>query len=195
MECLSPTHVPMIVQSGPGQDWTKQHILGEQLRLNRTKQPLPTPFIRNPALNMKSWSNRQNTGRRAVLHIPSSQPGARVGKAALKTPMKDTKSNKEWEDLLKKSLGNLQGLYAKMEAPPAPRSQVIGDRLSKPDQTGLDRTEMVSRALQAAVGSAPFTDESDSSGTEESYGSEDIPATPDTIRTNGDAVIDPRLFE
>ncbi|PSR80420.1 hypothetical protein BD289DRAFT_490770 [Coniella lustricola] len=215
MECISPSHVPMIVHSGLGQDWTKQHMLGEQLRLACAKQQVLSPTLPQSAIAttttttssssssipMKTWDTRQtNAGRRTILYIPGASLCPRIEKhIAYKTPTKSAKTAKDWEQLLKTSLSGLQGLYAKLEQPPAPKAQRLADRLPKPDMAGMDRAEMVSRALQAAIGcvSAPSQQdlyEGDSTGTEYSYSSEDAPATPDTIRTNDHVDIDPRLL-
>lgn len=193
----------MIVASGPGQDWTTQHMFGEQLRLACAKQQVVSPTLpQTTAVPMKTWANRQsNAGRRTILYIPGAKLCPRIEKPlAYKTPTKNTKSTKEWEQLLKTSLNGLQGLYTKLEQPPAPKARRLADRLPKPDMAGMDRAEMVSRALQAAIGCATLPGqqdiyEGDSTGTEYSYSSEDAPATPDTVRTSEHVDVDPRLLE
>lgn len=204
MECIS-THpyAPIIVQPESGNDWTQQHILGEQLRLGQAKR---SPSMRiDHGVHMKQWATRQSTSQRAALHIPSSQLKVQKPTQPLKTPTKiNERSKEEWEDMLKTSMSSLQSAYSKMEleVPPAPKSRTLGDRMHKPSVAGRDRTEIASRALQVAAGCSMFSafnqmdiSDAESSGTEDSYGSDYAPATPaDTVRTSEDMDIDPRLF-
>lgn len=202
MECIS-THpyAPIIVQPESGHDWAQQHILGEQLRLGQAKQSPPSLRVDN-GVPMKQWATRQSTSHRAVLQIPDSQLRVPKPTQPLKTPTKtNERSKEEWEDMLKTSMATLQGAYSRMEVPPAPRSRSLGDRLHKPSVAGLDRTEIASRALQVAAGCSMFSalsemdlSDAESSGTDDSYGPDDAPRTPDTVRTSEDMNIDPRLF-
>lgn len=228
MECISTSFAPIIFQPESGQDWAQQHIFGEQLRLEQTKQPSATTTTttnNNIIINKKTkqWSPRQCAGRTRhtnTLQIPSAAHPRGVqkpGGPALKTPVKTgERSREEWEALLTSSIAGLRGAYERLEPPPAPRRQSLGGlhrpQPDRPDLAGLDRAEVASRALQAAAGChvmfpAQMTtttmmvgvdrlDDADdgssdagSSGSEDSCGSEDAPATPCE-----EMQIDPRLF-
>lgn len=204
MECISSTYTPLIVQSDlSGQDWTQQHILGEKFRLGEAKQPQEPLSLEKKALHMRSWTSRQSNSRRStnLFQISGTQSRARVEKPSytLKTPIQfnTTRPRKDWEELLKSSIATLQGAYKRMETPVVQTSETLGARLPQSHLTGLDRTEIASRALQVAAGCAMFSadyDDGSSSGSEDSYGSDGAPDTPQTIQTNKDVHIDPRLF-
>lgn len=142
MECISTSYAPMIVQPDSGHDWAQQHILGEQYRLDHTKQQQPPSFSFSPSSprsdetstntnttlspKQRSSPHRQGAGRRALplplpLPLPTSAAQQSLGggvqkKPVLKTPVKTTdRTRDEWEALLTQSIASLRGAYARME--------------------------------------------------------------------------------
>lgn len=226
MECISTSFAPIIVQPDSGSDWAQQHILGEHIRLEQTKQttisssPLPSASI-SPA-SPRQMSPRQGAGRLRIvannntLQIPTSTTThdgvQKPARPALKTPVKTgERTREEWEALLTGSIATLRCAYDRLEPPPAPRRQSLGEQ--RPDLVGLDRAEIASRALQAAAGchvmfpaqmmtmqmmgclgrgadvDGDSASDAGSSVSGDSLMSEDAPATPCE-----EMQIDPRLF-
>lgn len=199
MECITIA-TPFIAHPDSDRDWDDQAVF----RLPQVKQPtLYMPLTRNAPVDTKRRQVR-HVRRHTVQNIRISSAGiqkrVRFDRAAVMKPTtkggsNNTKTKKEWEDLLTSSLEGLQGLYSKMDHSnkPTEKSPVLGDRLPKPDLL-LDRTDMAFRALQIASGSpvSPSqyqTEEYDgdmSSGSEDSLDSYDTevesPATPRSAR-------------
>lgn len=210
MECISN---PIIAHPESDRDWDDQHVY--HLVVD-TKHPTPVvPLTRNAPVETKRRQVR-HMRRHTVQNIKFAGMPKRVrfDRSAITKPSsgsaKNTKSRKEWEDLLKFSIEGLQGIYNKMgtssttattttttatptsTTPSAVQtSPVLGDRLPKPDLSGMDYTSMAFRAMQIACNSNPISssqyqaeeyDGDMSSGSEDSFDSYDTevdsPATP-----------------
>lgn len=219
MECITISTPLIVAHPDSDRDWVDHHHDDHHqsvFRLPSVKQPAPymMPLSRNAApvvlpvdtgkrrqvrhmrrhtvQNIRMTSNagiqkRVRFDRSAPLMKPSSSPKNN----------NNTKSRKEWEDLLKSSIEGLQGLYNKIETPVVKSSPVLADRLPKPDLScAIDHANMAFRALQIASGNSVSpsqyqTEEYDgdmSSGSEDSFDSYDTeaesvsPATPRSAR-------------
>lgn len=206
MECITPTFAPFIVEQDSEHHWTQQHAFGEQLHQAQTKQPLLSHS--NALPKRKQWpsshqqptkhqplSSRRNSNSNSNLFLQIPKHSSGVQKVV--TPTK-AKSPLEWEALLRTSLNDLRGAYAKMEVPAAPKQPQYSLSSERPDFSGFNRIQMASRAMQMAAGfnsrgrrdlSAEY--DSESSGSEAEV---EAPATPVSVETGMMMMIDPQLF-
>lgn len=206
MECITPTFSPFIVEQDSEHHWTQQHAFGEQLHQAHAKQPLLShsnvlpkrkqwPSSHQQPIKDQPLSSRRssNSNSNLFLQIPKHSSGVQK----VVTPTK-SKSPVEWEALLRTSLNNLQGAYANIQVPAAPRQPQRKMSSERPDFSGFDRIQMASRAMQMAAGfnsrgrrdmSAEY--DSESSGSEADV---EAPATPVSVETGVMMNIDPLLF-
>lgn len=116
-----------------------------------------------------------------------------------RSAVEKSRSNSDWEHLLRSSLQSLQGLYQKMDAPIVPKSQVLGVRFPL-SLVENDPGTVASKAIHHASGccSEGGVDEDDgynssSSTTEylsDSDNNSEGPATPDATQIDEEIDID-----
>lgn len=211
MECIATSYAPLIVEPDSANDWTKQHVLSEQLRQAEHKQPTTTnnnlstsstitttiTTKRLSAAHPPLPSKRQRTqnNNHLLLHIPG--PTSRVHKYVVTPTKTPTKSPQEWAALLHSATQTLQSIYANnnnnmLAAPAAPRRAPMAER---PEFEGLDRVQLASRAMQMAAGFHHAADSSDDGEYSSASESEvEAPATPMGVGEGVMMDIDPQLF-
>lgn len=209
MEFVNHPSTFFIADAGSEQDWARQHV-AEQIHMTDSKGSGLLPLRRRSAVALKRRASSD------VRHRPESSPsGVSKRRRAerpihiINKPMSPTdkaKSAGDWEQMLKLSVNNLQGLYATMmdqtKAPAAGR--LLGDRFPQ-RLADSDRDLIASRAIHHAAGccSEGGLDEDDacssSSGedtadwAETDSSSDDQPATPDTTQMDEDSDVDGEL--
>ncbi|KAJ4413466.1 hypothetical protein N0V82_008540 [Gnomoniopsis sp. IMI 355080] len=212
MECIATSYAPLIVEPDSANDWTKQHVLSEQLRQAEHKQPTTTnnslsttsSTITNTTKRLSAAhppppSKRQRTQNNnlLLLHIPG--PTSRVHKYVVTPTKTPTKSPQEWAALLHSATQTLQSIYANnnnnniLAAPAAPRRAPIPER---PEFEGLDRVQLASRAMQMAAGFHHHAVDSSDDGEYSSASESEVeaPATPMGVDEGVMMDIDPQLF-
>ncbi|KAL1861387.1 hypothetical protein Daus18300_008918 [Diaporthe australafricana] len=209
MEFARHPSAPLIADVGSEQDWSRQHV-AEQIHMADSKGSGFLPLRRRSVVALKRRAGSD------VKHRPENSPSGvskrrRVDRPTSNiivnnrplSPADKAKSAADWEKMLKLSINNLQGLYAKMDSPGSATGRLLGDRYPQ-RLSDSDSCLMASRAMHHAAGccseggldededySSSSTDmvdwaESDSS-------SDDQPATPDTAQMDEDSDVDGEL--
>lgn len=206
MEFANHPSTPFITDAGSEQDWARQHVV-EQIHMTDSKGSGLLPLRRRSAVALKRRASSD------VRHRPENGPSGVSKRRRVQRPIHiinkpispadKAKSAGDWEQMLKLSVNNLQGLYAKMvDNTPAPGAgRLLGDRFRQ-RLADSDRGLMASRAMHHAAGccSEGGLDEdeagSSSSGedtadwAETDSSSDDQPATPDTAQMDEDSDVD-----
>lgn len=205
MEFANHSSAPLIADAGSEQDWARQHV-AEQIHMADSKGPGLLPLRRRSVVALKRRASSD------VRHRPENGPSGvskrrRVDRPITTTtkplsPADKARSAGDWEQMLKLSVNNLQGLYAKMGNTSAPATgRLLGDRFPQ-RLADSDRGLMASRAMHHAAGccSEGGLDEDDSysSGSGEDMAdwaetdssSDEQPATPDTAQMDEDSDVD-----
>lgn len=207
MEFANHSSTPFIADAGSEQDWARQHVAG-QLHMADPKGSGLLPLRRRSAVALKRRASSD------VRHRPENGPSGVSKRRRVDRPINVTnkplspadkaRSAGDWEQMLKLSVNNLQGLYANMGNTPAPATgRLLGDRFPQ-RVADSDRGLMASRAIHHAAGccSEGGLDEDDdayssSSGEEDmadwaetDSSSDDQPATPDTAQMDEDSDVE-----
>lgn len=205
MEFANHSSAPFIADAGSEQDWARQHV-AEQIHMADPKASGLLPLRRRSAVALKRRASSD------VRHRPENGPAGVTKRRRVDrslnivnkptSPADKAKLAADWEQMLKLSLNNLQGLYANMGNTSAPATgRLLGDRFPQ-RLTDSDRGLMASRAMHHAAGccSEGGLDEDDafssSSGedmadwAETDSSSDDQPATPDTAQMDEDSDVD-----
>jgi hypothetical protein len=211
MEFANHPSVPFIADAGSEQDWARQHV-AEQIHMAEPKGSALLPLRRRSVVALKRRAGSD------VRHRPDSstsgvnkrrrveRPAHYISNKPISTADK-VRSAGDWEQMLKLSTNNLQGLYAKMmDKTPAPGvGRLLGDRFPQRVAEG-DRGMMAARAMHHAAGccSEGGADEDEGEGEDETEAglsssgeetadwaemdssSDDQPATPDTAQMDDD---------
>ncbi|POS72788.1 hypothetical protein DHEL01_v208817 [Diaporthe helianthi] len=201
-----PSSTPFIADAGSEQDWARQHVT-QQIHLTESKGSGLLPLRRRSAVALKRRASSD------VRHRPENSSSGVSKRRRVERPIRITnkpmspgdraKSAADWEQMLKLSTNNLQGLYARMiDNNPAPAAGLLlGDRFPQ-RLADSDRNLMASRAMHHAAGccseggldeddacsSSSGEDTADCSETDSS--SDDQPATPDTAQMDEDSDVD-----
>lgn len=209
MEFANHPSTFFIADAGSEQDWARQHV-AQQIHMTDSKGSGLLPLRRRSVVALKRRASSD------VRHRPESSPSGVSKRRRVERPVHiinkpmspadKAKSAGDWEQMLKLSVNNLQGIYAKMmdqtTAPAAGR--LLGDRFPQ-RLADSDRDLMASRAMHHAAGccSEGGLDEDDafssSSGedtadwAETDSSSDDQPATPDTTQMDEDSDVDGEL--
>ncbi|ROW04951.1 hypothetical protein VPNG_07030 [Cytospora leucostoma] len=195
MDFPSSTPNPMILHPGHERQWDHEHVLEDTLRWTETKQADSFPLRRSSVLSIKRRASQPDVLRRV-------EKRQRINKPVITTKQRSlsekSKSTADWEHLLKSSLQSLQGLYAKIDVPAAPKSQMLGDMIPV-RLVNHDPALMASKAMHHAAGccneggSSEESYDSSSSEAEDSSDSDDAfdgPATPNASRFDEHVDID-----
>lgn len=207
MEFANQSSAPFIADAGSEQDWARQHV-AEQIHMTDSKGPGLLPLRRRSAVALKRRASSD------VRHRPENGPAGvskrrRVDRPVTVanqplSPAEKAKTAVDWEQMLKVSVNNLQGLYAKMGNTSAPAmGRLLGDRFPQ-RLADSDRGLMASKAMHHAAGCCSeggLEDEEDGScwpGSGEDWAetdssSDDQPATPDTAQMDEDSDADGEL--
>ncbi|KKY32786.1 hypothetical protein UCDDA912_g07274 [Diaporthe ampelina] len=208
MEFSSHSSAPFIADAGSEQDWARQHV-AEQLHMTDPKGSGLLPLRRRSAVALKRRASSD------VRHRPENGPAGiskrrRVGRPIniINKPLgpaDKAKSAGDWEQMLRLSVNNLQGLYAKMGNTPAPATgRLLGDRFPQ-RLADSDRGLVASRAMHHAAGCcseggldeddaySSTSDEDMASSADSDSSSDDQPATPDTAQMEEDSDVDVEL--
>lgn len=206
MECIATSYAPLILEPDSTSDWTKQHVLSEQLRQAEHKQPTTTTTTTSTSTTSTTASKRLSTHPHSAskrprhhhhnqLHIPNPTT-SRLHQPILITPTNPLpppppKSPQHWADLLASATTTLHSLYAHLPPPPpAPKARRSAPPLPE-FAAGLDRVQLASRAMQMAAGFAAHDEDDESSGSESEV---EAPPTPVGVAEGVMMEIDPRLF-
>lgn len=208
MEFANHSSAPFIADAGSEQDWARQHV-AQQIHMADSKASGLLPLRRRSVVALKRRASSD------VRHRPENGPSGvskrrRVDRPITTvtkplSPADKARSASDWEQMLKLSVSNLQGLYANMgnTSAPAP-GRLLGDMFPQ-RLADSDRGLMASRAMHHAAGccSEGGLDEDDryssSSGedmadwAETDSSSDDQPATPDTAQMDEDSDVDGNL--
>ncbi|KAG8156386.1 hypothetical protein KVR01_013727 [Diaporthe batatas] len=209
MEFANHPSAPFIADAVSEQDWARQHV-DQQTHMTDSKGSGLLPLRRRSAVALK---RRASSDAR---HRPEDSPSGVSKRRRVERPVRVTskplspadraRSAADWEQMLKLSTNNLQGLYAgMMDKNPAPAAGLLlGDRFPQ-RVADSDRNLMASRAMHHAAGccSEGGLDDDDacssSSGedtadwAESDSSSDDQPATPDTAQMDEDSDVDGEL--
>lgn len=205
MEFANHSSAPFIADAGSEQDWARQHV-AQQIHMADSKASGLLPLRRRSVVALKRRASSD------VRHRPENGPSGvskrrRVDRPITTvnkplSPADKARSAGDWEQMLKLSVSNLQGLYANMGNTSAPATgRLLGDMFPQ-RLADSDRGLMASRAMHHAAGccSEGGLDEDDryssSSGedmadwAETDSSSDDQPATPDTAQMDEDSDVD-----
>lgn len=207
MEFSNHPSTPFIADAGSEQDWARQHV-AQQIQMTDSKGSGLLPLRRRSAVALKRRASSD------VRHSPENSTSGVSKRRRVERPVRivnkpmspgdRARSAADWEQMLKLSTTNLQGLYARMmDKSPAPAAgPLLGDRFPQ-RLADSDRDLMASRAMHHAAGccSEGGLDEDDdacssSSGedaadwAETDSSSDDQPATPDTAQMDEDSDVD-----
>lgn len=210
MEFANHSSAPFIADAGSEQDWARQHVAG-QMHMADSKGSGLLPLRRRSAVALKRRASSD------VRHRPENGPSGVSKRRRVDRPINVTnkplspadkaRSAGDWEQMLKLSANNLQGLYAKMGNTTAPATgKLLGDMFPQ-RVADSDRGLMASRAMHHAAGCCSEggldedEDEDDacpsSSGEEDmadwaetDSSSDDQPATPDTAQMDEDSDVE-----
>ncbi|KAI3399473.1 hypothetical protein diail_6735 [Diaporthe ilicicola] len=209
MEFAHHSSAPLIADVGSEQDWSRQHV-AEQIPMSDPKGSGLLPLRRRSVVALKRRASSD------VRHRPENGPAGvskrrRFDRPTTSividnkplSPADKAKSAGDWAQMLKLSINNLQGLYAKMDTSPSAAGRLLGDRCPQ-RLADSDPGLMASRAMHHAAGccSEGGLDEDDaylSSSTdmadraESDSSSDDQPATPDTAQMDEDSDVDGEL--
>lgn len=207
MEFANQPSAPFIADAGSEQDWARQHVT-QQIHMTDSKGSGLLPLRRRSAVALKRRANSD------VRKRPDDSPSGVSKRRRAERPIRITskpmspgdraKSAADWEQMLKLSTNNLQGLYARMmDKNPAPAAggALLGDRFPQ-RLADSDHNLMASRAMRHAAGccseGGPDRDDACSSSSgedaadwaETDCSSDDQPATPDTAQMDEDSDVD-----
>lgn len=207
MEFATHSSAPFIADAGSEQDWARQHV-AEQLHINDSKNPGLLPLRRRSAVALKRRASSD------VRYRPENGPAGVIKRRRVDRPLNTVnkplspadkaKSAADWEQMLKLSVNNLQGLYAKMGNTSAPATGTLLGDMFPQRLADSDRGLMASRAMHHAAGccSEGGLDEDEDDACSSSSGedmadwaetdssSDDQPATPDTAQMDEDSDVD-----
>ena len=209
MEFANHPSALFIADAGSEQDWARQHV-AEQLHMTDPKSSGLLPLRRRSAVALKRRASSD------VRHRPENGPSGVSKRRRVDRPIHiinkpispadKAKSAGDWEQMLKLSVNNLQGLYANMmDKTPAPAAgRLLGDRFPQ-RLADSDRDLMASRAMHHAAGCcseggldeddacSSSSDEDTADWAETDSSSDDQPATPDTAQMDEDSDVDSEL--
>lgn len=208
MEFANHSSAPFIADAGSEQDWARQHVAG-QMHMADSKGSGLLPLRRRSVVALKRRASSD------VRHRPENGPSGVSKRRRVDRPINVTnkplspadkaRSAGDWEQMLKLSVNNLQGLYAKMGNTPAlATGKLLGGRFPQ-RVADSDRGLMASRAMHHAAGccSEGGLDEDEDDACPSSSGEEDMadwaetdsssddqPATPDTAQMDEDSDVE-----
>lgn len=211
MEFAHHPSAPLIADVGSEQDWSRQHV-AEQIHMADSKGSGLLPLRRTSvvALKRRASSDVRNRPENSPAGVSKRRRVDRptsniiVSNRPL-SPADQAKSAADWEKMLRFSINNLQGLYAKMDSPASATGRLLGDRCPQ-RLSDSDPGLMASRAMHHAAGCCseggldedededyPSSSTDMADGAESDSSSDDQPATPDTAQMDEDSDVDGEL--
>ncbi|KAK2605752.1 hypothetical protein N8I77_008567 [Diaporthe amygdali] len=204
MEFAHHSSAPFIADVGSEQDWSRQHVAEQIHMADSSKGSGLLPLRRRSVFTLKRRASSD------VRHRPENGPVGvskrrRVDRPTIinkpLSPADKARSASDWEQMLKLSINNLQGLYAKMDTPASATGRLLGDMFPQ-RVADSDPSLAASRAMHHAAGCCTEggldEDEDAYSSTssddmESDSSSDDQPATPDTAQMDEGSDVDGEL--
>lgn len=208
MEFANQSSAPFIADAGSEQDWARQHV-AEQIHMTDSKGSGLLPLRRRSAVALKRRASSD------MRHRPENGPAGVSKRRRVDRPLNiinkplspadKAKSASDWEQMLRFSVNNLQGLYAKMGSTSAPATGMLLGDMFPQRLADSDHGLMASRAMHHAAGCcseggldeddaySSSSDEDMASSADSDSSSDDQPATPDTAQMDEDSDIDGEL--